>query len=206
MEFMVALKYPMEKGWAMDAMAITTAEARPFPEDRFEIGPLTAEATEAGLPELAEVLVDAVAHGASVNFLAGFGMDEATAFWRGQVPGLADGSRSLVVARREGRIVGTVIVFFAHQPNGRHRAEIGKMLVHSTARRRGLGRRLLAAAEELARGEGRTLLVLDTETGSDGERLYRSCGWQEVGRIPDFALTTDGRPASATVFYKRLSA
>lgn len=165
---------------------------------------LGAAEAEARLGELSAILVDAVAHGASVNFLAGFSDEEGRAFWRGQFSGIAAGERRLLVAEGDVGLVGTVVLTLAHQPNAPHRAEIGKMLVLSSARRQGLGRRLLGAAEEAAREAGRTLLLLDTETGSAGDVLYRSCGWTEVGTVPDHSLTTDGRLAAATVFYKAL--
>lgn len=165
---------------------------------------LGAAEAEARLGELAAILTDAVAHGASVNFMADLPAAEAVEFWRGQVPGIADGSRRLLVAADGAALVGTVVLTFAHQPNAPHRAEIGKMLVLSHARRRGLGRRLLTAAEATARDHGRTLLLLDTQTGSAGERLYRSCGWTALGIVPDHALTPDGRLAPTTFFYKRL--
>jgi GNAT superfamily N-acetyltransferase len=169
------------------------------------IRPLDAREAEARLGELAGILVDAVANGASVNFMAGFSQSEGEAFWRGMLPGLAAGDRVLLVAEEGGRLLGTVIVFFAPQPNAPHRAEIGKMLVHSSARRRGLGQRLLNTAEAHAKAAGRTLLVLDTHAGSDGERLYRRCGWTEVGQIPDHSFTTDGHLAPTTIFYKKVA-
>lgn len=165
---------------------------------------LTADEATARLSELADLLVDAVANGASVNFLAGFRHDEGVAFWRGQVPAIRDGGRALLVAEAAGRIVGTVVVTHAPQPNAPHRAEIGKMLVHSSLRRRGLGARLLGAAEDYARRVGRTLLLLDTEAGSAGERLYRRCGWSPFGVVPNHSYRTDGRLAPTTFFYKEL--
>jgi GNAT superfamily N-acetyltransferase len=169
------------------------------------IRPLDAREAEERLGELAGILVDAVANGASVNFMAGFSQEDGEAFWRSMLPGLAAGDHVLLVAEEGGRLLGTVIVFFARQPNGPHRAEIGKMLVHSSARRRGLGERLLRRAEEHARDAGRSLLVLDTHTGGDGDRLYRRCGWIEVGQIPDHSFTTDGRLWPTTIFYKRVA-
>jgi GNAT superfamily N-acetyltransferase len=168
------------------------------------IATLTIAEAEAALDQLAAILVDAVAHGASVNFLAGFTTAEAATFWRGQLPGIAAGERVLIVALDGARLVGTVIVSIAPQPNAPHRAEIGKMLVHSAYRRRGIGARLLAAAEAAARGAGRSLLILDTHSGSDGERLYRRCGWTKVGEIPDHSLTPDGRLAPTSLFYKKV--
>jgi GNAT superfamily N-acetyltransferase len=165
---------------------------------------LTASEAEARIGELSSILLDAVSHGASVNFMADFSGEDAEAFWRGQLPGLADGSRILFVAECDDGLFGTVVLTLAPQPNAPHRAEIGKMLVHSRARRNGLGTRLLTAAEETARDIGRTLLLLDTQTNSAGDKLYRRCGWTPLGIVPDHAFTPDGRLAPTTFFYKRL--
>jgi GNAT superfamily N-acetyltransferase len=165
---------------------------------------LAAAEAEARIDELADILVDAVAHGASVNFMAGFSREEGRAFWRGQLPGIVQGERQLFVAEHNARLVATAVLTFAHQPNAPHRAEIGKMLVHSSTRRRGVGKRILAAAEEAARSAGRTLLLLDTQTGHAGDFLYRSCGWIEYGRVPGHAFTPDGRLDETTMFYKQL--
>ncbi|BCP51527.1 N-acetyltransferase [Kaistia sp. 32K] len=165
---------------------------------------LDAAEARAAIPVLADMIVDAVANGASVNFLAGLTQADAAAFWQGQMDGIEAGGRVLVVAELDGRIVGTVVVTHAPQPNAPHRAEIGKMLVHSSARRRGFGRQLLAAAEAVAREAGKTLLHLDTQTGSAGEALYRATGWTEMGVMPDHALTPDRRLAATTFFYKAI--
>jgi GNAT superfamily N-acetyltransferase len=165
---------------------------------------LDAVEAEARLGELADILVDAVAHGSSVNFMAGFSHDDGRAFWRGQLPGIAGGEKILFVGDDGERLVATVLLMFAPQPNAPHRAEIGKMLVHSSMQRQGLGRRLLAAAEQATRQSGRTLLLLDTATGSAGERLYRKCGWTELGTMQGHSFTPDGQLAPATFFYKAL--
>ncbi|SHF67955.1 L-amino acid N-acyltransferase YncA [Kaistia soli DSM 19436] len=173
--------------------------------DAITVRALTATEAEAALPGLGALLADVVAHGASVNFMHGFSAVDGERFWRGQLALIAEGQRILIVAENGADIVGTVIVTFAPQPNQPHRADIGKMLVHSAMRRRGLGRRLLAAAEAAAGANGRTLLVLDTETQSAGHALYAACGWTEVGTIPGYALTPDGRPSGATIFYKEIA-
>ncbi|WP_159711222.1 GNAT family N-acetyltransferase [Geminicoccus flavidas] len=173
--------------------------------DEIRIRGLEAEEAAARLDELTEILADAVASGASVNFLAGFSRRDGRAFWQSQLPGFAGGSKQLIVAEDGSGLVGTVMLMFAHQPNAPHRGEIGKMLVHSRARRRGIGRRLLQAAEAAAQAAGRTLLMLDTETGSAGEHLYRNCGWIEFGQVPGHSFTTDGRIGRTTFFYKQLA-
>jgi GNAT superfamily N-acetyltransferase len=89
--------------------------------------------------------------------------------------------------------------------NQPHRADLAKMLVHRRARRQGLAERLMRAAEDAARDAGRTLLVLDTVTGGDAERLYARLGWERVGSIPDYALLPQGGHCATTVFYRRVA-
>jgi GNAT superfamily N-acetyltransferase len=165
---------------------------------------LDAAEAERRIGELGAILRDAVEGGASVNFLAGFTQGEAEAFWRGQIPGIADGSRHLLVADDDERLVGTVVLTMAPQPNQPHRADVGKMLVHSAWRRQGLGRKLLDAVEALARSKGRTLLMLDTTSGSSGDLLYAGRGWVQYGIVPGHALSTLGVPAATSFYYKEV--
>ncbi len=158
----------------------------------------------AAIRQLADVLIDCVERGASVSFMAPLSRDRAEAFWGEVAEGVARGERILLAAESEGRIVGTVQVVFAGPENQPHRADIAKMLVHGDARRRGLGEALMRAAETAALAAGKTLLVLDTVTGGDAERLYARLGWVRVGVIPDYALWPDGRPCDTTVFFKAL--
>ncbi len=171
---------------------------------RIAIRALDATEAAARIGELADLIVDAVAHGASVNFMAGFTGDEGQTFWRGQLSGIASGERRLFVGDDGERIVGTAVLSFAPQPNAPHRAEVTKMLVHSSVRRQGLGRSLLATVEQAALAAGYTLLLLDTETDCPGDLLYRNCGWVEYGRVPDHAFKSNGRLAETTFFYKVL--
>lgn len=78
------------------------------------------------------------------------------------------------------------------------------MLVHRKARCRGVAQRLMAAVDDAARSAGKTVLVLDTVTGGDAERLYERAGWQRVGVVPDYALMPDGALCSTTYFYRHL--
>nr|WP_051055870.1 GNAT family N-acetyltransferase [Kitasatospora sp. SID7827] len=154
---------------------------------------------------LAELLLDAVADGASVGFLAGTGRAEAVAWWASLAPSVEAGTRLLWVAEDgAGRLLGTVSLVREEKPNGRHRAEVAKLLVHRAARGAGLGRRLLRHAEDAARAAGVTLLLLDTQTGSAAEHLYRSAGWTPFGTVPGHAATPDGVLADTTYYYRRL--
>jgi GNAT superfamily N-acetyltransferase len=155
---------------------------------------------------LAEVLHAVVHAGAGVSFVVPFSLDEARAFWIEKVlPGVRARTRRVVVARLGARIVGTVQLDLEMPPNQRHRGEVAKMLVHPSARRRGIARALMTALEAIALSEGRTLLTLDTVTGGSAEPLYRSLGYVTVGVIPRFArasLTPDLEPT--TIMYKEL--
>jgi len=156
---------------------------------------------------LAEILHAVVHIGAGVSFVLPFSMDDSRAFWIDKVlPGVRAHTRCVLVARTDGRIVGTVQMDMATPPNQPHRAEVTKMLVHPVAQRRGIARALMTKLEELALSKGRILLTLDTWTGSYAEALYRSLGYVEVGVIPRYARgsTTPGFEP-ATVMYKELS-
>lgn len=163
--------------------------------------------TDAQVQSLAELLIDCVEGGASVSFLLPLTAQRAHAFWRRIADGVHSAERALLVAEdTQGAIVGTVQLVLDQPENQPHRADLAKMLVHRRARRQGLGEQLMQAAEGLARQCGKTLLVLDTVTGSDAERLYMRLGWQRVGVIPDYALWPQGGLCATTVFYRRVDA
>jgi GNAT superfamily N-acetyltransferase len=176
--------------------------ARPYTVRR-----LTAREARERIAALSAVLIDCVEGGASVSFMAPLSREKADGFWRSVADGVAAGERTLLVAedRTRGEIVGTVQVVRAQPENQPHRADVAKMLVRRSARGRGLGAHLLRAAEDAAREAGKTLLVLDTVTGSEAERLYSRLGWTRVGVVPGYALLPDGRLCDTTVFYKALS-
>lgn len=156
--------------------------------------------------DLADVLVDCVEGGASVGFMLPFDHDRAQAFWAAALDSTTRGERIVLVAEVEttGAVVGTVQVVLAAPENQPHRGEISKMLVHRSARRRGVAEALMRAAETAARDAGKTLLVLDTASDS-AERLYERLGWHRVGVIPGYALWPEGGPVDTVVFYKELT-
>jgi len=162
------------------------------------------EVTKPQIEALADVLVDCVDGGAGVSFVHPLDPDVARAFWGRITEGVAAGTHALLVAEDDVGIAGTVQLVLDTPQNQPHRADLAKMLVHRRARRRGLGAALLVSAEQLARELGRTLLVLDTTTGDDAERLYARSGWVRVGEIPDYTLAPRGGLCSTTVFYKKL--
>lgn len=171
----------------------------------YQIVELGVAEAESRLPELAEILLDAVAGGASVSFMSSFSHSEAVTYWSGIVSQLARGETVLLAALVDDRAVGTVQLHLGTPPNQNHRADVAKLLVHRSARRQGMARALMQHLEAVARQHDRTLLTLDTMTGSGAEQLYLSLGYVLVGVIPDYACFPDGELGDTSFFYKQLS-
>lgn len=166
---------------------------------------LNAAEAQASVAALADVLTDCVAGGASVSFMWPLPRERALQFWQGVADGVARKERILLVARDDsGDITGTVQLITVMPDNQPHRADVAKMLVHRKARRKGIAQALMAAVEEAAKAEGKTVLVLDTVTGGDAERLYERAGWQKVGIVPNYALMPDGEFCGTTFFHKQI--
>jgi len=160
--------------------------------------------TPADLDALAETLMQSVALGASIGFILPFGFVQAQAFWQKLLPAFERGEKRLLVARVAGKIAGTVQLVVDQPANGIHRGDVVKLMVHPDGRRKGLARKLMTAVEALAREEGKTLLVLDTVTGSPAQTLYENLGFTLSGTIPHYAMSTEGMLESTSVMYKVL--
>ena len=165
---------------------------------------LSAAEARAHADALATLLTDVVAGGASVGFMADISRAEAQDFWRETVAGIESGRTILFAAFDGGRLVGTVLLHPCGKPNQSHRADVTKLLVHRGARRTGVATRLMAALEARALALGRTLLTLDTASGSDAEHFYGRRGYQRAGEIPGYALMPDGAVTGTTFYYKQL--
>jgi GNAT superfamily N-acetyltransferase len=157
------------------------------------------------LESLADVLIDCVDGGASVSFMSPLTRERALAFWRRVADSVDAQERALLIAANSEGVCGTVQVIWDLPENQPHRADLAKMLVHRRARRQGVGAALVSAAEHVARQRGKSLLVLDTVTGSEASRLYERLGWRRVGDVPGFALMPNGDPCSTTYYYRDLT-
>lgn len=168
---------------------------------------LDAAEARARAEALATVLVDCVEGGASVSFMAPLARERALAFWLRVAEGVGAGERILLVAEApDGGLLGTVQLVTATPENQPHRADLAKLLVLRSARRRGIGAALVRAAEAAALRAGRWLLVLDTVTGGPADRLYERLGWIRVGTVPDYALWPTGGLCATTFFFRDLRA
>lgn len=165
---------------------------------------VSAPALRARRAEFVALLRDAVDGNASVGFVQPLAQTALDAYWNAVADEVEAGGRTVLAVEQGGRIAGSVQLAPCTKDNGRHRADVQKLLVHSGARRRGLARALMDAVEVQARTQGIRLLLLDTREASAAESLYRRSGWTAFGTVPDYACDPDGAPAGCVFFYKRL--
>lgn len=173
--------------------------------DTIVVRSLNADEARERIEQLADVLLDCVEGGASVSFMLPMARQTALAFWEKVADGVGRGERTLLVAEDGEGIAGTVQLITDMPENQPHRADVAKLLVHRRARGAGIGRRLMEAVEDAARGQGRRVLVLDTAS-STAERLYERLGWQRVGVVPDYAYLPDGALCATVFYYKHVLA
>jgi ribosomal protein S18 acetylase RimI-like enzyme len=162
---------------------------------------LDAAEAERRREELALLLRDAVESGASIGFLLPLEVAEIEAYWQSAFARLHEGGQLLLAAFDGEALIGSVQLGLEPRANGRHRAEVMKLMVLRSHRRRGAGRALMLALLDAARASGRTLLLLDVRSGDPAERLYRSLGFVPFGRVPDHAQSPDGSLADTTFHY-----
>jgi ribosomal protein S18 acetylase RimI-like enzyme len=171
----------------------------------FSIEQLSSIDDDATFKQLAETLIETVAGGGSISFMHPVSTEKALAFWRNIADSVSKGERILLAARDTGGdIVGTVQSIIAQPENQPHRADIAKMMVRPRARRRGIAEALMREIERVSVAAGKTVMVLDTETGQAASQLYTKLGWRVAGDIPDYALLPHGGLCSTTYFYKRV--
>jgi ribosomal protein S18 acetylase RimI-like enzyme len=158
------------------------------------------------IASLAEILVEAVASGASVSFMHPLAPEVAAAFWTKSLDAADAGGRVVLGAMEDGALVGTVTLHLDLPPNQPHRGEIAKLITRLNRRGRGIARALMLEAERIARERGRTLLTLDTGTDDGAGIFYEKLGYVKAGVIPDYALKPHGGLQGTTIYWKRLRA
>jgi len=85
-------------------------------------------------------------------------------------------------------------------------AELLTLAVDPAARRRGIGRELLAAFEAGARDQRATEAFLEVAAdNAAGCALYRAAGYSEAGRRPGYYQAPDGAKIGALVLRKALT-
>jgi GNAT superfamily N-acetyltransferase len=156
------------------------------------------------LPDLVNVFRDTVNGGSPLGFLAPITTREAHDHWVAIVPELAAGSRILLVAHGEQGVIGSGQLVLSQRPNSPHRAEIQKLFVSRKARGQGVGKSLMHALHEVARENGRTLILLNTRHGQPPEDFYKSLGYRVVGVIPGWTIGPNGERYDHVEMYRDL--
>jgi ribosomal protein S18 acetylase RimI-like enzyme len=170
------------------------------------VAELSAASLRARGRALVELIADAVDSNASVGYVWPLDDSRFAASWAGWIAEVEWGERIVLGALAGDELAGCVQLAPCSKPNQPHRADVQKLLVHRSFRRQGIARTLMRAAEARSLALGRTLLMLDTRSGSAADALYRDEGWTVLGEVPGFALDPDGRMAACTFFYKHLAA
>ncbi len=167
---------------------------------------LTADELARHAAEFHALLRDAVVHGASIGFTAPLAEADVADYWCKVRADMAGGNKVVLAAWDDaGRLLGSVQLALEPRSNGRHRAEVQKLLVFAAGRGRGAGSALMRALEAEARARGRSLLFLDTSVGASGAAgLYERLGYTHCGGIPDYAMDPDGTLKANAIYYKRL--
>ena len=153
---------------------------------------------EEHIDELSKLLAQVVEDGASIGFLPPLQLSDANKYWKN----VLNPEVLLFVAKINNQIAGSVQLQLCTKQNGEHRAEIAKLMTHPNYRRNGIGRNLMYKAEERAKQDGRSLLVLDTREGDPSNLLYSSIGYIQGGKIPFYAKSTNGELHSTVFYYK----
>jgi GNAT superfamily N-acetyltransferase len=165
---------------------------------------LDASAAASAQRLLASTLRAAVAAGAGLGFPAPMAEERARGVWREVTAAVAAGRRLLLAAWMEGAIAGSVEVDLALPETEPNLASLERLLVAPGWQSQGIGRALLARAEEAARGAGRRLLTCRAMAGNAAERLLLSAGWEEAGRIADATVDAQGALAAQIIFWRRV--
>jgi len=155
--------------------------------------------------QLCSLVAETVDLGASIGFLAPASESEVQQFWDEVCRAVDSGGRIVLLARQEARLVGCVHLAIDTPANGRHRCEIAKLMVRNSLRGQGVASALMLQAEREAHLAGRSLIVLDTQTGSAAERLYIKLGYRLAGIIPQYALSSSGSLHPTSLFFKLLA-
>ena len=156
------------------------------------------------MPTFIELLQESVNEGASLGFHAPLAYADALEYWQSLRPQLESGSRVLLAAYAQDRVIGSGQLSLAPWANGKHRASIEKLFVSEAERGRGMGRALLTALQEAARLRGRSLLLINARRDDPAEHLYKRMGYREFGVIPGYTVGTDGQRLDNVCLYREL--
>ncbi|WP_280723918.1 N-acetyltransferase [Kitasatospora sp. MAA4] len=134
-----------------------------------------------------KILTDLVRAGAALGWVEPPSRDEVSKLLDHVVSAANAGDAALRAAYLDRQLVGLGYWLRYARPTHRPHADLEKIAVDAAAHGHGIGRALTAALITDARRAGIEVLTLDAR-GDNGNalHLYRSLGFSEYGRLPDF--------------------
>jgi ribosomal protein S18 acetylase RimI-like enzyme len=156
--------------------------------------------------QLADMLIETVANGGTLNFMHPLARSAALSFWEKGFRSVASGDRVILGALDGSRVVGTLSIFLDCGDNQPHRCEIGKIMTSLSHRGQGIGSQLVAESERAARARRRSLMVVTTATGGTAYSLYERIGFTLAGTIPNFGSDPHGKMEGCMFYWKQIDA
>ncbi|MFD4762311.1 GNAT family N-acetyltransferase [Streptomyces sp. NPDC058439] len=157
----------------------------------FELDPKVDRALRDGITELWADVSDA---GGAVGFVPPVTIDDVRPELVRHLVAMAEGHTRLLVGRdREGAVAATAFLALNTHRLMTHWLWLYTVMVHPRHQGKGYGRDLMDAAADAARGIGGIEAIRLTCRGGTGvDRFYTSCGYKEVGRVPDAIRVAEG--------------
>ncbi|MFF3910746.1 GNAT family N-acetyltransferase [Streptomyces sp. NPDC001848] len=157
----------------------------------FTLDPAMTPALRDGILDL---WADVTNAGGAVGFVAPVTREEIRPELVKQLAAMIEGRCRLLVGHDEdGRVAATAFLTFNTHRLMTHWIWLYTVMVHPRHQGRGHGRDLLAAAADAARGlDGIEAIRLSCRGGMGLERFYGTCGYKEVGRVPDAIRVAPG--------------
>ena len=167
------------------------------------------------IPYLAAIHAACITHDRTVaTFLPPLSHEKLLTWWKDCIAEVNAGTRVIFILvdqpdddesnLRGPDVMGVVMLSMPWTETGQLRGFVEKLLVQKSFRGRGAARSLMSAVEDEAFRRGRTVLLLDTETGSPAEEVYKTLGWTEIGKVPAYSVSPSGELKGETFFYKQL--
>jgi ribosomal protein S18 acetylase RimI-like enzyme len=150
--------------------------------------------TERLREQVYRVVAAVAGSGGSIGWVGAPPREECDAWLDAVLAAARAGRARLVTVTRAGRI--EALGHWARYDGAvlERNAEVRKVMVHPSARGGGLGRTVVRALVDSARGAGVETLVLDVRGNNHGAMtLYESLGFEVWGRLPDFIAVDDER-------------
>ncbi|KAM0555460.1 hypothetical protein ACHAO7_003087 [Fusarium culmorum] len=167
------------------------------------------------IPYLAAIHASCITHDRTIaDFLPPLSHEKLLAWWKERIAEVADGKRLIFIllnqtepgVRPKGPdVIGVVMLYMPSSETGPFRGVVEKLLVQKASRRQGGAKTLMSTLETEAIKRGRTILLLETETGSLGGEVFKNLGYVELGQIPKYGLSPTGELKDGTFFWKHLA-